>query len=196
MITSSKEKQKSPLQLSQSFKSPISTSPQIISTFPEEKQSRFPQIFEALSEQQDFHPEGHAVTPINDSGIAAENSLSIIETDEETELRNENSGGQTVGKNKKNEDSQKYKKPQRICKFYNKLQTRLKRHILTKHSKEPTVEPLLKMNLKDQDREISKFRKEAIRKFNMDLLEKGESDFMRERKSGKADGDTPVRGHP
>ena len=48
------------------------------------------------------------------------------------------------------------------------------------------------MNSKDQDREISKFRKEAIRKFNMDLLEKGESDFMRERKSGKADGDTPV----
>ena len=142
MTTPSKEKQKSPLQLSQSFKSPISTSPQIITTFPEEKQSRFPQIFEALSEQQDFHPEGHAVTPINDSGIAAENSLSIIETDEETELRNENSGGQTVGKNKKNEVSQKYKKPQRICKFCYKLQSRLKHHILTKHSKEPTVEPL------------------------------------------------------
>ena len=115
----------------------------------------------------------------------------FIETDEETELRSEISGGQTVGKNK-NEDYQKCKKPQRICKFCNKLQTRLKRHILTKHSKEPTMEPLLKMNSKDQDREISKFRKEAIRKFNMDLLEKDESDFIRERKSGKADGDTPV----
>ena len=192
MIAPNKEKQKSPLQLSQTSKNPISsTPPQVVTAFPEEKQSRFPQIFEALSEQQDFHPEGHAVTPINDSGIAAENSLSVIETDEETELRSEISDGQTVGKNK-NEDSQKYKKPQRICKFCNKLQTRLKRHILTKHSKEPTVEPLLKMNSKDQDREISKFRKEAIRKFNMDLLEKGESDFMRERKSGKADGDTPV----
>ena len=67
-----------------------------------------------------------------------------------------------------------------------------KRHILTKHSKEPTADLLLKMNSKDQDREISKFRKEAIRKFIMDLLEKGESDFMRERKFGKADGDTPV----
>ena len=148
MITSNKEKQKSPLQLSQTSKNPISsTPPQVVTAFPEEKQSRFPQIFEALSEQQDFHPEGHAVTQINDSGIAAENSLSVIEKDD---------------------------------------------HILTKHSKDPTVEPLLKINSKDQDREISKLRKEAIRKFNMDLLEKGESDFMRERKSGKADGDTPV----
>ena len=114
MIAPNKEKQKSPLQLSQTSKNPISsTPPQVVTAFPEKKQSRFPQIFEALSEQQDFHPEGHAVTPINDSGIAAENSLSVIETDEETELRSEISGGQTVGKNK-NEDSQKYKKPQRI----------------------------------------------------------------------------------
>ena len=193
MITPNKEKQKLPLQLSQTSKSPItSASPQVVTAFPEEKQSRFPQISEILSEQQNFHPEGHDVTPINDSGIAAENSLSVIETDEETELRSEISGVQTVGKSKKNADPQKYKKLQRICKFCNKLQTRLKRDILTKYSKEPTVEPLLKMNSKYQDRKISKLRKEAIIKFNIDLLEKGESDFMRERKSGKAGGDIPV----
>ena len=81
------------------------------------------------------------------------------------------------------ETKTKYKKPKRPCLICNIPQSRLKRHILTKHSNEVLVQPLLKMNSKEQDAQIALMRKQAIRTYNMTVLKAGENSFMRERQS-------------
>ena len=75
----------------------------------------------------------------------------------------------------------KDKKPLTPCFFCKKHQSLLKRHILGKHKDEPLVRPLLKLSDKDQDHQIALMRKQGIRDYNMKLLKRNETDFMRER---------------
>ena len=78
----------------------------------------------------------------------------VINTDEEDQ---ENTT-LTVAKNT-NFSPRKYEKPICSCFFCKSFQSRLKRHILTKHKDEQSVKPLLKRNKIDQDKFIATFRK-------------------------------------
>ena len=146
-------------------------------------------------------------TPVNDSGITIEQTLYIIDTDNSIESEQTDSfvnqsvntmqhkietvdpNEQLVETNKMKEVKvvdpikRNYKKPLRPCFFCKIPQSRLKRHILSKHAKLPSVVPLLSMNEKDKDRHIENLRKQAIRNHNVDALRSGEENFLRERKS-------------
>ena len=130
-------------------------------------------------------------TPLNDSGIVAESSLSIIDTDSENDVVKENQQDSRSSTTCKQSSvvKQKYQKPPRPCLFCNKAQTQLKRHILKKHKGHPEVEPILSMNMKEQDLIIAQFRRRAIKQFNLALIKEGGTDFMRERKGRIADND-------
>ena len=92
--------------------------------------------------------------------------------------------------------SSKYAKPKCQCLFCNKPQSRLKRHLLTKHKNEEQVKPLLKLNAKDLDREIDLIGKEGIRKFNIDSLHAGKDEFLRERRKMSKSEDIEAKDHP
>ena len=130
-------------------------------------------------------------TPINDSGIVAESSLFIIDTDSENDVVKENREGLSSSTNPEQPSviKQKYQKPLRPCLFCNKVQTQLKRHILKKHEKHPEVDHILSLNVKEQDRTIAQFRRRAIKQFNLALIKEGGTDFMRETKGKKAGND-------
>ena len=123
-------------------------------------------------------------TPLNDSGLEIENSF--IDTDDEDQDTNDQATPN------KTTNKAKYKKPKRPCLFCGELQSRYKRHILNKHEEHERVMPLLSMIPKQQDRFIDIFRREAIREYNMKILEEGSSSFMRERASATAGEDVPV----
>lgn len=88
-------------------------------------------------------------------------------------------------------ENNKYKKPTRPCLFCGQDQSRLKRHILTKHKDNAKVLPLLKFSRKEQDRVIGEFRRQAIRQHNIKCLDEDRSDFQRERKT-KMNENAPV----
>ena len=69
------------------------------------------------------------------------------------------------------------------------MQTQLKRHILKRHEKHPEVEPILSLNVKEQDRIIAQFRRCTIKQFNLALIKEGDTGFMKERKGKKAGND-------
>lgn len=125
------------------------------------------------------------IAPINDSGIVLENDLSVIDTDEENNEHSPelimNSKAPSSKKVQKLFKKSKDKKPLTPCFFCKKHQSLLKRHILGKHKDEPLVRPLLKLSDKDQDHQIALMRKQGIRDYNMKLLKRNETDFMRER---------------
>ena len=73
----------------------------------------------------------------------------------------------------------------------NKSQSRLKRHLLTKHSKHPSISPLLTLTPKEQDRAIDNLRSEGIRQYNLKIIKEGSNKFMRERSQG-SNSDIPV----
>ena len=155
-----------------------------------------------ISESQSFLPLflPEVTTPINDSGIVAEDSLEIIDTDddgnnnhdrrslEDNDEMDERKGDATA----KTTDKKVCLKPARPCMFCKIPQTRLKRHILTKHKDELQVIPILTMNSKEQDRHITVFRKQGIRNQNMDMLKVGESCFTRERKASSKGSEIPI----
>ena len=91
------------------------------------------------------------LTPLNDSGIVAESSLSIIDTDSDNDVVKEKREDLSSSTNPDQPSTikQKYQKLLRSCLFCNKVQTQLKRHILKKHEKHPELEPILKMNVKE-----------------------------------------------
>ena len=91
----------------------------------------------------------------------------------------------TVGMLQKKQST--YKKPHRPCIFCNLPQARLKRHILTKHSKHPSVIPLHSMTVFEQDEAIKEFRREGIRMHNIKELKSGSNEFLRQRKAGDND---------
>ena len=130
-------------------------------------------------------------TTLNDSGIVAESSLSIVVTDSEKDVVKENQQDIPSSSTSKQPSvvKQKYQKPSLPCLFCNKAQTQLKRHILKKHEGHPEVEPVLSMNEKEQDFIIAQFRRRAIKQFNLALIKEGGTDFMREMKGRKADND-------
>ena len=139
--------------------------------------------------------------PRNDSGIELENELTVIDSDDDHEDRKEDSTAEPDKKEKRQSTTEKelpedpkakYRKPQRPCMFCKKLQSRLKRHILTKHKEEPLVKPLLKMNVKDQDRQIDIMRKQGVRDYNIVLLKSDGKEFMRERRNFLSEQDTPI----
>ena len=68
--------------------------------------------------------------------------------------------------------------------FCKKIQTQLKRHISTKHSKHPVVKPMLKRNTtQEQDRFVADFQRRAIQDYNLDVIRSGNTNYIRERKS-------------
>ena len=147
--------------------------------------------------------------PLNDSGTVVDESLEIVDTDDDIDdtscddvqdvvssnastriledTKESNASGRTV-KNKKI----KNRKPARPCFFCQIPQTRLKRHILKKHKNESQVIKLLSMNSKEQDRYISSFRKDGIKSHNLDTLKAGKSSFMRERRSSLNETEIPI----
>ena len=64
-------------------------------------------------------------TPLNDSGIVAESSLSIIDTDSENDVVKENREDLSSSTNSEQPSviKQKYQKPPRPCLFCNKVRT-------------------------------------------------------------------------
>ena len=106
----------------------------------------------------------------------------------------ENVTENVVEENVTENDKKVSTKPSRPCLFCKKTQSRLKRHILTKHKNDPQVSPLLKMSLKEQDRQIAIFRREAIKNVNLELIRAGKNEFIRERKSNDQtnDADIPI----
>ena len=68
--------------------------------------------------------------------------------------------------------------------FCKKIQTQLKRHISTKHSKHAVVKPMLKRNAtQEQDRFVADFQRRAIQDYNLDVIRSGNTNYIRERKS-------------
>lgn len=138
------------------------------------------------------------IAPINDSEIVLQNDLSVTETDEENNEHSPelimNSKGPSSQKVQKLFKKSKYKKPLRLCYFCKKHQNRLRRHTLGKLKDEPLVKPLLKLGEKDQDHQIALMRKQGIQDYNMELLKRNETDFMRERRNltNTLDQDFPV----
>ena len=59
----------------------------------------------------------------------------------------------------------------------------MKRYILGRHKDDVLVKPLIKRNGKEQDRQIAQIGKQAIRKFDIEMINHGETYFMRERRS-------------
>ena len=126
--------------------------------------------------------------------------LSVIDTDNEMDLNQENIdfdnervlNQENPEQSRTNNKGRKkgYKKPQRPCLFCNKLQARLKRHILTRHKNIPEIAELLKLEKEDQERHIDIYRKEAIQKHNIEQLNQGQSNFLRQRDSTSEE--TPV----
>ena len=118
-------------------------------------------------------------TTLNDSGIVAESSLSLVVTDSKKDVVKENqqdTPSNTTSKQPSNV-KQRYQKPSLPCLFCNKAQTQLKRHILKKHKGYPEVEPILSMNEKEQDFIIAQFRRRAIKQFNLALIKEGGKDL-------------------
>ena len=125
------------------------------------------------------------VNPINDSGIILEKSLSVIETDEDDNRASTDQPVVTVRTEQRVENSnanlKRYSKPARPCVFCQKMQSRLKRHILTKHKLEPSVQKILNMSSREQDLEIDIFRKQVVKDHNLKILKNNGTEFMRER---------------
>ena len=86
----------------------------------------------------------------------------------------------------------KYQKPNRPCPICpnNKEQSRLKRHLLTKHASHPSIIPILTMTAKEQDNAIDDLRSEGIRQHNLKVIKEGNYNYMRERSQDLAE--TPV----
>ena len=64
-------------------------------------------------------------------------------------------------------------------------QVKLKRHILGRHKDEAVAKALLNVNAKKKYRQKAQLRKQAIRKFNIEMINHGETYFMREQRSLK-----------
>ena len=56
---------------------------------------------------------------------------------------------------------------------------------MKKHEKHPEVEPILSMNVKEQDCIIAQFRRRSIKQFNVAPIKEGVTEFMMERKGKK-----------
>ena len=79
-------------------------------------------------------------------------------------------------------------KPKRPCVFCCSLDSRLPRHILTKHRTEPLVQPLINLPREEQLHRIAFFRRDGIKQHNLNEIEGGGSNFMRERKACESEG--------
>ena len=167
-----------------------------------------PKILDIEPVQSEFRPRLPDISAAkNDSGISIDSSLDLINADqEEVSLNNQTDkcvkksentrsldaintdegevslSDQTDACVKRSENARKYKKPSRPCLFCKLFQSHLKRHILTKHKEHQSVKPLLKMNTTEQDRFIERFRKQAMRNHNMNVLKLDCGGFLRERK--------------
>nr|XP_047142840.1 uncharacterized protein LOC124817088 [Hydra vulgaris] len=126
--------------------------------------------------------------PIDSFGTTLDDS-SVVETngDDSSEESVEFNNNDSLTEREK-----KYKKPSRPCMFCQKIQTRLKRHILKKHKNEPLVIPILSMNKKEQDRELDVLQKKGIRNYNSVILKTENNEFMRERRNFNCTQDMPV----
>ena len=109
-------------------------------------------------------PDYHDQEPMNDSGF--NESSNIIDT-----------------------NAKSYKKPLRPCYFCKQPQSRLKRHILTRHKNLPEVQYILELNEEEQDEAVMVLRRKAIRDFNLEMVRKDGCNFMRERNASV--GETP-----
>ena len=104
--------------------------------------------------------------------IAAESSLSIIDTGIKNDVVKENQEDLPSSTKSKQPSVfiQKYQKLLHPCLFCNREQTQLKRHILEKQKGNPEVEPIFLMNVKEQDLLIAQFRRCVIKEFNLALI--------------------------
>nr|XP_047130096.1 uncharacterized protein LOC124810008 isoform X2 [Hydra vulgaris] len=82
------------------------------------------------------------------------------------------------------------KKPGRICIFCNKIQSRLTRHITLKHKDIETVKSALNLPDREKLKMFDKFKKEGIKKYNIDQTKELNPNFQRERKAKKTCKDT------
>jgi len=146
-------------------------------------------VMELTVDSVNIKEEVETYSPINDSGLEIETKLSVIDTEDEyhdldEECRLDSSRIKIIQKDK---IKKVYKKPARPCFICGKSLSRLKRHIISKHSQHPLVMPILSMDESEKDCYIKTFRKQGIRDFNLDVINKGGNSFMRERKSKNED---------
>ena len=127
------------------------------------------------------------LTPINDSRIILEKSLSVIETDEDDNGASNEKPVFTVRTEKRVENSntnlKRYSKPARPCVFSQKMQSRLKSNILTKYKLKPPVPKILNMSSSEQDLEIDIFRKQAVKGNNLKILKNNGTKFKKKRRN-------------
>ncbi|XP_065673908.1 uncharacterized protein LOC136090860 [Hydra vulgaris] len=77
------------------------------------------------------------------------------------------------------------KKPSRYCIFCNKKQTRLSRHILKRHKDLEIVKTAIKLPEGEKHKMFNKFKKEGIKKYNIDQTQEKNPNFQREREAKK-----------
>ena len=155
-------------------------------------QSKRCEVTEASKVEDDVVAEDNIefdlVSPLNDSALMLERYLSVIATDDEKpngeDERNLHSRETLDDSNKAEKTRKKYKKPSCPCFVCGKLQSRFKRHLLSKHADHEVVIPMLKLNSKEQDRQIAILQRNGIRDYNMNILKSGKTSFMRERTAG------------
>ena len=132
-------------------------------------------------------------TPLDDPGLILEDSLNVVVTDsEEIDFELKTHKKRHEKPHGKENKCSKYRKPARPCLFFGKPQSRLKRHILTKHKQEQKVIPLLKLNPKEQDFAIARFKREGVRVQNIKRLNEDQRIFLHERKTQKDGEELPV----
>ena len=113
-------------------------------------------------------------TPLKDSCIVTELSLTIIDTDRDNEVVKENQEAlpSSTTSEQLSVIKQKYQKTSQLCLFSIKEQTQLKRHIFEKQKGHPKAELMLSMNVKEQDLFIVQFRRCVIKEFNLTLIKR------------------------
>ena len=148
--------------------------------------------------------DGNESVPVNDSGIVIGKSMAVIDSDDDNIVNHSISERNTDSSPEKNgskcsevvkigkKNKKAMKKPLRPCLFCSKLQSRLKRHILTKHKNEKNVSSILHLGEKEQNHHIDMMRKQAIKIHNLKEIENSGNEFMRERRNTLEENEVPV----
>ena len=75
----------------------------------------------------------------------------------------------------KERKTKKLKKPSRPCFFCGVFQTKLTRHLKTRHKEETEIKQILQLPMKQQTKEFDNLRKKGIYRHNLKLLQSGHS---------------------
>lgn len=124
----------------------------------------------------------------NEFGIQREKSVIVEDIDSRID---ETNGGHVNVRDRlkvtdKTKDKTKYKKLPRPCLSCKINHKNLNRHNLGRHKDEALAKPFLNLSANEQDRQIDQLSKQEIEKCNIEMINQGETCFMREQRSLKS----------